>query len=249
MEIDTPSLEDKIWAYVGAGDGTHCPLYSDCNFRKNDGWCAVDNLDLIRYCYEEFERVHDKAFAPGDYDFIRFDAHCKMFKLVECLAQSYLQKGDISCPPVPTNLAMLADMENGVEVRLVPLNAYHGSLWRLEGKWIVQLNAHDSPARRRLSLFHEVFHIQAHLKTTPVFSKIGRKAGSFNEFLADYFASCVLVPPHWVRKEWAKFKDIGQMAAHFDVPYVVMFVMLKRIGLIVLLFSLLTLFALKTLFC
>ena len=249
VERETPSLEDELWAYVGAGDGTHCPLYSDCDFRKSDDWCAVSNPEFISYCYEEFERVHDKAFAPGDYDFIRFNAHCKMFKLVECLAQSYLQKGGISCPPVPTNLAMLADVENGVEVRLVPLNAYHGGLWRSQGKWIVQLNANDTSARRRFTLFHEVFHIRAHLKTTPVFSKIGRKTGSFNESLADYFAACVLSPPHWVKKEWAKFKDIAQMAAHFDVPYIVMFVTLKRIGLIVLLFSLLTLLASETPFC
>jgi Zn-dependent peptidase ImmA (M78 family) len=144
---------------------------------------------------------------------------------------------------------MLADEENGVEVRLVPLNAYHGGLWRSQGKWIVQLNANDTPARRRFTLFHEVFHIRAHLKTTPVFSKIGCKAGSFNENLADYFAACVLAPPQWVEKEWAKFKDIARMAAHFEVPYVVMFVMLKRVGLAVLLFSVLTLLASGTPFC
>jgi len=57
------------------------------------------------------------------------------------------------------------------------------------------------------------------------------------------------VPPQWVEKEWAKFKDIARMAAHFEVPYVVMFVMLKRAGLAVLLFGMLTLLASGTPFC
>ncbi|MBM3142850.1 MAG: ImmA/IrrE family metallo-endopeptidase [Chloroflexi bacterium] len=225
MGRKTSRSEDKLWAYVGAGDGMYCPLRTDCDFRKSGGWCADDNLEFVSIRYS-------LLVTPGDYEFIRFSGHCKMFKLVECLAQSYLQIGGISCPPVSTSLAMLADELDSIEVRLVPLKMNHGGLWRLEGKWVVQLNSNDNPTRRRYTLFHEVFHILAHLRTTPVFSKVGCEGGSFNESLADYFAACVLAPPHWVKKEWTKFKDIAQMAAHFDVPYVVMFVMLKRMGLI-----------------
>ena len=232
MGRKTPKLDEELWAYIGTGDGMHCPLYSDCDFRNKGGWCVDDNMKFASYRCEELARVCDKVFTPGEYDFIRFDGHCKMFKLVECLAQNYLQKEGISCPPVPTSLAMLAYGLDSIEVRLVPLKVNHGGLWRLGGKWIVQLNSNDNPTRRRYTLFHEVFHILAHLKTTPVFSKVGCGGGFFNESLADYFATCVLAPPYLVKKEWAKFKDIAQMAAHFDVPYIVMLVMLKRVGLI-----------------
>ena len=257
MDRETPSLEDELWAYVGAGDGMHCPLRSNCDVRSSSGegdacteddWCLDRNLDFVIRRYEKLSQKCDQEFVPSGCD-LAFRNPCKIFRLIEFSANRFLKRAGVRCPPVPTNLAMLADMENGVEVRLVPLNAYHGGLWRSQGKWIVQLNANDTSARRRFTLFHEVFHIRAHLKTTPVFSKIGRKTGSFNESLADYFAACVLSPPHWVKKEWAKFKDIAQLAAHFDVPYIVMFVTLKRIGLIVLLFSLLTLLASETPFC
>jgi Zn-dependent peptidase ImmA (M78 family) len=69
-------------------------------------------------------------------------------------------------------------------------------------------------------------------KTTPVFSKVGCGTGSFSESLADYFAACILAPLHWVEKEWPKFKDAVKMAARFNVPYFVMLVMFKRVGLV-----------------
>jgi hypothetical protein len=257
MERKTPGFEDEFWACVGAGDGVHCPLRTDCDTCSlrtecdadtEDGWCLDRNLDFVIHRYERLAQKCDQEFVPPGCDFV-FRHPCKLFRLIEFAAERYLHRTGVSYPPVPTNLAMLADEENGVEIRLVPLNAYHGVLWRSQGKWIVQLNANDTSARKRFTLFHEVFHIRAHLKTTPVFSKIGCKTGSFNESLADYFAACVLAPPYWVRKEWAKFKDIAKMAAHFKVPYFVMFVMLKRVGLAVLLLSLLTLLASETPFC
>jgi hypothetical protein len=257
MEIEAHKSEGEFWAYVGAGDGVHCPLRNDCDAcslraecdaRTEDGWCLDRNLDFVICRYEKLAQKCDQEFVPPGCDFV-FRHPCRIFRLIEFVAERYLQRAGVRCPPVPTNLAMLADEENGVEVRLVPLKAYHGGLWRSQGKWIVQLNANDTPARRRFTLFHEVFHIRAHLKTTPVFSKIGCKAGSFNESLADYFGACVLAPPQWVEKEWAKFKDVARMAAHFDVPYVIMFVMLKRVGLAVLLFGMLTLLAAGTPFC
>jgi len=239
IERKSLRLEDELWANVGASDGMHCPLRSDCDARSlsnerdariEDGWCFDRNLDFVIRRYEKLSQKCDQEFIPPDCNLV-FRHPCRIFRLIESAAHRFLQRAGISCPPVPTHLAMLADAENGVEVRLVPLNAYHGGLWRSQGKWIVQLNANDTTARRRFTLFHEVFHIQAHLKTTPVFAKIGCDRASFNESLADYFAACVLAPPNWVKEDWARFKDCAKMAAHFNVPLVVMHVMLKRVGL------------------
>ena len=234
-------MEEALWSCLGISDGERCPLRADCNtcyFNgecdacAKGGWCLDHNLDSVIRRYEQFVENCDQESIPPNCDFA-FRYPCRLFRFVEYTACCYLNRAEISCPPVPTNLAMLADEENGVEVRLVPLKAYHGSLWRSQGKWIVQLNANDNTARRRFTLFHEVFHIRAHLKTTPVFAKIGTGKASFGENLADYFAACVLAPPHLVEREWTKFKDVKQMAAHFEVPYFVMFLMLKRVGLLV----------------
>lgn len=253
------TLEEEFWSYVGASDGKRCPLKIDCNcntcylsgecdVRTKDGWCLDSNLDSVIRHYEKFTENCDQESVPPSCDF-PFRNPCRIFRLVEFVAYCYLNSAGVSCLPVPMSIAMLADVENGVEVRLVPLKAYHGSLWRSQGKWIVQLNVNDTPARRRFTIFHEVFHIRAHLETTPVFAKVGSSKASFSESLADYFAACVLAPPHWVKKEWTKFKDIRQMAAHFNVPYFVMLVMLKRVGLVALLCSLLIPLALETPFC
>jgi Zn-dependent peptidase ImmA (M78 family) len=243
----TLNSEDELWACVGTGDGMHCSLYSDCNFRKSGGWCVDDNLKYIENLRGQAEQLSDKILATGNYD-LRLSSQCQIIKLLECLAQSFLQKGGISCVPVPTSLAMLADEPDSIEVRLVPLTTAHGGLWRLERKWIVQLNSNDKPTRRRFTLFHEIFHILAHRKTTPVFSRLGYEGAAFNEWMADYFAACVLAPPHLVEKEWPKFKDILQMRRHFDVPFGIIIFMLKRVGLAVL-FGLLTLLTSVTEFC
>jgi len=248
MERKGSKAENELWYCVSSGNGMHCPLYSDCDFRKG-GWCLDDNLEFVSSRFEEIAQVRDKVFTPDDFDFLTFRHPCYMLRLVECLAESYLQKGGINCPPVPTSLAMLADEMCNIEVRLIPLKMCHGGLWRLNSRWVVHLSSNDNPTWQRFTLFHEVFHILAHRKTTPVFSKIGSEEGRFNEALANYFANYVLAPPHWVKQAWAKSKDIAQMAAYFDVPYVVMFVMLRRAGLVVLLLSLLILLALETLFC
>jgi len=256
-------LEDELWACVAASDGVRCPLHMWCvtyylggeqagctkDGCTEDGWCLDRNLDFAIRRYEKLSKKCDQEFIPSpNCDFV-FLHPCRIFRLIEFAADCFLQRAGIRHPPVPINLAMQADPENGVEVRLVPLEAYHGGLWRSRGKWIVHLNSNDTPARRRFTLFHEVFHIRAHLKTTtPVFAKVGFDKASFNESLADYFAACVLAPPNWVKEEWAKFKDQSKMAAHFNVPSAIMHVMLKRVGLAVL-FGLLTLLTSVTEFC
>lgn len=244
MGSKTARLEDELWSYVSSGDGKCCPLYTGCDFRKSGCSCINDHLELIRRCRKELMRLGDGVFAPGEHDFRGIARPCRVVDLVECLAQSYLQKGGISCPPVPTDLAMLADEANGIEVRLVPLRASHGSVWCLKGKWVVQLNSNDNPGRRRHTLFHEVFHILAHRRATPVFLNASREVGAFNEVLADVFATRVLAPPSWVKQKWVEFKDIQRMAAYFDIPYFAMFLVLRRVGLVVLLFGLLSMLVL-----
>jgi len=45
-----------------------------------------------------------------------------------------------------------------------------------------------------------------------VFRKRGTKEGSFNELLADYFATCILMPKEWVTEKWAEVKDLDRVS-------------------------------------
>jgi hypothetical protein len=157
----------------------------------------------------------------------------RIFKLVYRLANRYQAKAGIDRPPVPTDLITRAGDNLPIEVRRVPLKAYHGAIWRLSDSWVIQLNSSDTLARQRFTLYHEIFHILAHCKATPVFKKAAcSREGSFNELLADHFAAVMLVPTECVRKIWPEVKDINKMAAIFEVPGSVMWLGLKSMRLI-----------------
>jgi len=223
MEREIPKWESDLWTLVTSGDGIHCPLISRCQIRQRGGWCLSDHA-------EHLEQLLDtNHFDPGTYYFTVDYKPGTIFKLVEKLAQGFLRKGGVHCPPVPTNVAFLADKQHRIEVRLVPLTKLRGAIWRLKDGWIIQLNQNDAPAVARFTLFHETFHILAHCRATPVFKKRGSDIGSFNELLAEYFASCVLMPAEWVKEKWAQVKDLDRMAEIFDVTEIHMRVRLKQL--------------------
>jgi len=157
----------------------------------------------------------------------------RIFKLVRRLADKYQIEAGIERLPVTANLITRAYDHLPIEVRQVPLKAHHGAIWRLSDCWVVQLNSNDTPARQRFTLYHEIFHILAHCKATPVFKKTScSPEGSFNELLADHFAGVILMPDRWVKKKWTEVKDISQMATIFDVPRPIVWFALKHLRLI-----------------
>ena len=222
-----PEWEAELWSYVSSGDGISCPIYNYCQSRLGGGWCRSDNLDYIA------QLLDDRQFSATKYDLVSKGGKCgRIFQLVERQAQKYLKIARVQCPPVSTELISLADERRSIEVRLVPLRNYRGAIWYLNDRWIIQLNENDTLRRRRFALFHEAFHILAHLKATPVFKKSECGAGSFNELLADYFAGAILMPREWVKDKWAEVKDVGRMEQIFDVPRALMWFRLREIGLV-----------------
>ncbi|MBA7706562.1 hypothetical protein ES703_115416 [subsurface metagenome] len=149
---------------------------------------------------------------------------------MERLAHRLLNSGGVCHPPVPSELFSLADEEHPIEVQFLPLKACHGALWHLNGIWIILLRNDDTPATKRFTLFHEAFHILAHRKSTPVFSKRGTAEGTFNELLANYFAACMLMPARWVTEKWEEANDLKQMAKIFQVSKPEMCIRLKCLG-------------------
>ena len=225
MSGKMPRWEADIWDYMSRGDGEHCPLINYCEVRRRRGWCLDDNGEHLK------RQLDYKRFNPGSYEFVEGVACGEKFRTMEMLAYKYLKRGGACLPPVPVELVSLFDEQNRIDVRVLPMKACHGAIWRLEEGWVIQLNEGDPPTARRFILFHEAFHILAHCKTNPVFRKRGVIQGSFNEFLADAFAAFILMPGGWVRKKWAETHDVEQLAKIFDVPKLSLCIRLKFLGL------------------
>ncbi len=218
--------EGEFFHFLSEGDGNHCPLWENCALRKNGKWCIDDD-------YEKILPVYDKSFNPDTNPLlISRGCNSKIFKYLRYVAEDFLKQGCISKPPVPSELILCADSKNPIEIRYIPLKSTYGSLWRLSTGWVIQINSNLSRPMQRLSLFHEAFHILAHLKTAPVFRSRELNHGRFNEMLADAFSGMVLMPPSWVEEKWRETGSVRKMARIFDVPPQLVIIALKIMGLI-----------------
>ena len=152
-------------------------------------------------------------------------------RLMESLAGKWLRKGGIKCPPVPVELVNLFDPSCEINVRFLPLKKCHGALWKTGGSWEIYINAGESAAEQRLTLFHEAFHILANLRTGPVYKKPGESQCLYNELLAESFASKILIPRKWLARDWAEVKDTTALSRKFQVTEKALSVRLEELHL------------------
>jgi hypothetical protein len=235
MERKTPRWEAELWSYLCSGDGTNCPMYPSCQLRGKNFRCFYENQEyfhLVNEFVDEDElELHNQSISK--FEFPTCQRSGRIFRLVTRLAERYQKEAGIDRLPVPTDLITRDSNHLPIEVRQVTLKANHGAVWHLSDCWLVHLNSNDTPARQRFTLYHEIFHILAHCKGTPVFKKAGPgQEGAFNELLADHFASIILAPPESVKKLWPDIEDISQMAAIFEVPKPIIWFSLKQLRLI-----------------
>lgn len=230
MIKEIPEWEARLWSYISAGDGNHCPLYSYCRCKQQGGWCIADIGKQVREAFD-----HER-FSPRklDYSLKGRVVQGDFYQALERLANSYLRKGSVHSPPVPTELVFLADEENDIEICTVPLKTLGAALLRDRECWIIYINSNDPLCRQRFNLFHEVFHILAHCRTSlcPVFRRSGANRGYFNELLADCFAAHTLIPEEWLKSEWKQSADLDKLARTFAVPKSVVWFRLNVLGLI-----------------
>lgn len=225
-----PKWEAELWSYIGSGNGTNCPCSSICHSRRAYGECPDKHKEQMKKCLSKRD-INLKSF-----DFITGTngrgVTCKLFQLIEMLANKYIKMGDVRSAPVPTELITLLDMQHPIDIREVKLKNFYGALWHQSDGWVIQLNSRNSSSMKRYSLFHEGFHILAHRRTTPIFRNMGRVEGAFNELLAGYFASSILMPRNWVEEAWTHVGNLEKMVRHFDVPTSLMYIRLRQFGLI-----------------
>jgi len=229
VERKNSRWESELWTYISTGDGRHCPIYETCQTRlEGDIICFSEHVD---YWKPLTSIVNSNFCGSGELTDARFKLlSCtksgRIFQLVGNLAKKYHVEAGIDHQ----------DYDHlPIEVQWVSLKAYHGAVWRLSNRWLVQLNSNDTIAYQRFALYHEIFHILAHCKATPVFNKVsgtGSQQGSFNELLADHFAAVMLLPEKWVKESWNTFKDINQIAAIFDAPKALVWFVLHNLHFI-----------------
>jgi hypothetical protein len=235
MKRKSPRWLTELWEYLSRGDGIKCPIYQSCQLRLNGAWCVSDHEEYFesRNEFLDDDESDLSKIAGIDFELPLCATAERILNLVRKLANKYRFEAGISRLPISDNIVTRAYDNLPIEVRLLPLKAYHGAVWRLSDCWLVQLNSNDTFARQRLTLYHEIFHVLAHCKATPAFKKSARRWDvSLTEILADHFAIIFLLPRAWIAKIWPEVGEISRMAAIFDVPKPVMYFVLRGMRLI-----------------
>lgn len=133
-------------------------------------------------------------------------------------------------PPTPTNLIAFFDPGRYVHIQRIRFKARRGSLVFYDDEWVLQVSEQDSQQMQRFTVFHEGFHI---LCRTRVDLGLDGHGPAHNEYLADYFAGCVLVPKRFVQEIAPKVRSLVSLAGIFQVTPSAMRTRLLVLGLMV----------------
>jgi hypothetical protein len=227
-------VRDDLWYILDKADGIRCGVYSSCQLRIKGDWCLDDHEEY----WEARSKFIDSDECSGYLSILSSIVYAcqkinRLFALVFGLANSYLSTLDDSCLPIPNDLITHDFDGKPIEVRYIPLKAFHGSVWRLKDVWLIQLNSNDCSARQRFTLYHEIFHILAHSRCNPVFKKLDNdRKGRLSEMLADRFSTAILLPGNLVTKVWPTVQDTSQLAKLFEVPQPIALLTVKSLKLI-----------------
>ncbi len=120
-------------------------------------------------------------------------------------------------PDLPTRAASgVSDWDNGRKV------------------WVISVNPDEALSRQKITMLHEYKHILDHYHPGlcgPVPQRIYGLTPP--EFIAEYFAGCVLMPRAWVKSAYCKgLQDPRELAARFEVSPKAMHLRLEQIGLL-----------------
>ena len=156
-------------------------------------------------------------------------------KVAELQAAQLLALRNLHLAPVPSEV--VADLRRiSVEYDFdMPDQISGASDWDHQRKrWVITINALQPDTRQRFTLLHEYKHILDHghpgLAVQPERRYYGLPAP---EFVADYFAGCVLMPRPLVLRAWNQgLQEPADLAVRFDVSERAMEVRLSQLRLI-----------------
>jgi hypothetical protein len=219
--------EDELWYYVNRGDEIFCQKFVDCQARVETGNCNCplfgNTTDIQTQCHPcggntnftvPFETDPCRYSNIG---FIETLRPGRVQELLELMATSILTRNRVTQPPVPIDIIHKVNPLSKIEIRNIPLKACNGALWRMKNEWVMYLNSNDSPLEQRVTVFHELFHIVAHMKGVPMFKKPKAQEGHFLEMLASTFALQMLMPRRYFETAWEKYRDNKVLAEIFQV--------------------------------
>ena len=228
--------------YVDMSEGVNCPIYDTCQSRRHGGWCLEHNRELFGELYDTciIDSISDENELESFRSFIEYYHKqqwvCgRAFQLVEALANRYLKQAKLVEVPVTTEFVNQFNITPGIEISLLHMKDTRGAVWSVDDSWIIHINSTDRPGEQRFTLFHEVFHILALHIMTPILRRSSAEQSFPNElleFLADYFAACILMPRELTRRKWAETKDVKQMAETFQVYEWAVWCRLRFMGLV-----------------
>ena len=104
-----------------------------------------------------------------------------------------------------------------------------------DGRYLIVINKTNNVGRRRFTLIHETKHVLDWTLKTTAYRRLGQgsveKRDKQIEYIADYFAACVLMPRRWVKHYWASgLQDPQALAALFRVSLQAMTTRLTYLG-------------------
>lgn len=160
--------------------------------------------------------------------------HAEALRLAELQAAKLLAASGISNAPVPTTLItgfprLRVAYDRG-------FNSSGSTAWSWSrGVWQIAVNATEPPTRQRYSIAHEFKHIlDEPFKEVLYPTSVYMSSYDRQEYIADYFAACLLMPAVLVKRAYydERLQTVEALAARFAVSTLAMRRRLETLGLI-----------------
>jgi Zn-dependent peptidase ImmA (M78 family) len=155
-------------------------------------------------------------------------------KVAELQASWLLTLRGIEYGPIPAEI-ITGQRRIAVEYDFkMPAQASGASDWDFgQRRWVITINGGQQVTRQRFTLFHEYKHILDHGRPGVIGGDHQRLGRPSNEYIADYFAGCVLMPRTLIKRAWGSgIQRLTDLAALFDVSERAIEVRLSQVGLI-----------------
>lgn len=116
---------------------------------------------------------------------------------------------------------------------------YTGRLQRVSGacrwvgnRYVITINKREPVVRQRFTALHELKHAIDGAAVTAAVSRLSRPGKRpAEEYVADFFAGCVLMPEPWLIAAIPHAHDLDHLARYFQVSREAMRVRLETLGL------------------